>query len=91
MRDNLSFSKLIVLGAFGGRIDQTLASIHVLYKMNTLFQEKCRENEIILMDDYSMMIFLEEGENVIKPSVKYESKKGCGIIPIGTRVEKIQT
>lgn len=68
MQDNFSYSKLIILGAFGGRIDQTLASIHVLYKMNTLFKEKCRENEIILMDDYSMMIFLEEGHNIIRLS-----------------------
>ena len=63
MQDNLSYSKLIILGAFGGRIDQTLSSIHILYKMNFLFQEKCRENEIILMDDFSMMIYLEPGIN----------------------------
>jgi thiamine pyrophosphokinase len=37
MRDNSSYTKLIILGAFGGRIDQTLASIHVLYKMNSYF------------------------------------------------------
>lgn len=89
MSDNFSYSKVIVLGAFGGRIDQTLTSIHVLYKMNSLFQEKCRENEIILMDDYSMMIFLEAGENKIIPSKRYEAKKGCGIIPLGSKVEKI--
>ena len=59
--------------------------------MNSLFNEKCRENEIIMMDDFSMMIFLEGGENIIKPSKKYESKKGCGIIPVGEKVEKIQT
>lgn len=72
--DNCGYSRLIVLGAFGGRIDQTLNSIHILYKMNTQFSEKCRENEIILMDDFSIMIFLEAGYNIIRPSVKYESK-----------------
>lgn len=82
MRDNFSYTKLIVLGAFGGRIDQTLSSIHILYKMNIFFTEKCRENEIILMDDCSMMIFLEAGDNLIRPSLKYESKIGCGLIPI---------
>jgi len=91
MQDNFFFSKLIVLGAFGGRIDQTLSSIHILYKMNLKFQEKCRENEIILMDDFSMMIFLEAGINEIKISQKYESKKGCGLIPIGGKVSKIIT
>jgi len=89
MQDNHSYSKLIVLGAFGGRIDQTLSSIHILYKMNNLFQEKCRENEIILMDDYSMMIFLEAGINLVRPSQKYESLKGCGLIPIGNKVKTV--
>jgi hypothetical protein len=37
------------------------------------------------------MIFLEAGENKIIPSKKYESKKGCGIIPLGGKVERIQT
>lgn len=89
MQDNFSYSKLIVLGAFGGRIDQTLSSIHMLYKMNYLFQEKCRENEIILMDDFSMMLFLEPGQNIIRISKKYESSKGCGLIPIGHKVNFI--
>jgi thiamine pyrophosphokinase len=91
MQDNYSNSKVIILGAFGGRIDQTLASIHVLYKMYSFFPEKCRENEIILMDDYSLMIFLEPGLNIIKHSLKYESKEGCGLIPIGHKVDKIAT
>lgn len=57
--------------------------------MNFLFSEKCRENEIILMDDYSMMTFLEPGINQIRLSKKYESKKGCGLIPIGNKVTKV--
>jgi thiamine pyrophosphokinase len=68
MRDNFSYSKVIALGAFGGRIDYTLSAIHVLYKMNSFFQEKCRENEIILIDEHSIMTFLEAGENLIRPS-----------------------
>ena len=91
MQDNCSYTKLIILGAFGGRIDQTLASIHILYKMNSFFKEKCRENEIILMDDYSLMIFLEAGENIVRCSERYESLEGCGLIPIGEKVETIQT
>ena len=85
MQDNYTFSKLVILGAFGGRIDQTLAAIHVLAKMNTLFEEKCRENEIVLMDEFSLMIFLQPGDNLIKHSNKYESKTGIGLIPIGQK------
>jgi thiamine pyrophosphokinase len=36
-QDNIVYAKLIVLGSFGGRIDQTLNSIHVLSKMNQNF------------------------------------------------------
>ena len=43
------------------------------------------------MDDYSLMIFLEAGDNFIKPSIKYESKSGCGLIPIGNKVTKLIT
>lgn len=38
-----------------------------------------------------MMIYLEPGENIIRTSEKFESKKNCGLIPIGSKVEKIQT
>lgn len=41
------------------------------------------------MDRYSIMIFLEGGENIIKPSRVYESKKGVGLIPLGDKVESI--
>jgi len=41
------------------------------------------------MDEYSLMTYLEPGENIIILSKKYESQKGCGIIPIGGKVEKI--
>ena len=35
------------------------------------------------------MIYLEAGENIIRFSSKYESRRGCGLIPIGDKVEKI--
>jgi hypothetical protein len=41
------------------------------------------------MDDCSMMLFLEAGTNTIRCSERYESKKGCGLIPIGERVKSI--
>ena len=43
------------------------------------------------MDDYSMMMFLEAGENVVRCSQRYESYDGCGLIPIGEKVESIRT
>jgi len=89
--DNYFYAKLIALGAFGGRIDQTLNSIHILYKMHTTFPEKCREIEIILMDENSMMIFLEAGVNIIHPSKTYETQGGCGIISLHGKCSLIET
>ena len=43
------------------------------------------------MDENSLMVYLEAGENIIKRSKKYESTKGVGLIPLGDKVEKIQT
>ena len=84
--DNASYSKIIIYGAFGGRIDHTLAAIHTLCKLNSTFEAKCRDNEIILMDEFSLMLYLEAGDHMIYPSQKYEGHLGVGLVPIGCEV-----
>lgn len=59
--------------------------------MHASYPERARFNELILMDENNMVIYLEAGENIIRPSKKYESSKGVGLIPIGNKVEKIKT
>ena len=75
-------TRIIALGAFGGRMDQTLNSIHVLSKMYKSYPEKARENEILLMDEYSLITYLEPGLHEIIPSLKYQAKQRCGLLPI---------
>jgi len=91
MRDNVGSSRVLVMGAFGGRIDHTLASISLLFKMNLNFPEKCRENELLLLDSYSLMQYLDAGQNLIKPSQRYERREGVGLIPITEKCEQIRT
>ena len=68
------------MGAFGGRMDQTLAAIHVLTKYSYL--SKNHDNLLALMDKNSIMLMLKQGENYITISKKLIAPKGCGFFPI---------
>lgn len=47
--------------------------------------------ELILMDDYSLGMMLEPGETRVYPSADFESRVGCGLIPIGIEKCKVAT
>jgi thiamine pyrophosphokinase len=74
--------KIIVYGAFGGRIDQTLSSIHVLFKNPQL--------DIMLVDKYSIMTLINVGKTIVRPSI-HEERKGCGLIPVDGKVDQVKT
>ena len=77
----------MVYGAFGGRIDQTVSVIFSLAKHNL----NCDKDEMILMDTYSLMIYLAPGDHVIIPSGLIESKVGCGFYPICAKSSMVAT
>ena len=81
----------MIMGAFGGRLDQSLNSIHLLYKMNAKFSDALKETDIIMMSPNGMIRYLRPGENVITLSKTYDDKKGCGFFPIAQKVDHIQT
>jgi thiamine pyrophosphokinase len=81
--------RVFAMGAFGGRMDQSLAAIHVLAKYShELEKQNVRIN---LMDKNSIMLLLKAGNNQIKISNSLIQQKGCGFFPISERVELIQT
>jgi hypothetical protein len=43
------------------------------------------------MDENSLMMYLEPGENHVLISLKYESRTGCGLIPLGCKCDKVET
>lgn len=59
-RGNSDFA-VFAMGAFGGRMDQTLANIHVLYKYTN--DDTNDERLFALMDKDSFMIVLKKGIN----------------------------
>jgi len=88
---SLPASKLIVMGAFGGRLDHTLSTIHVLMKVSLKYPKKCLDTQILLIDLHSLMLYVGPGETKIFPSTRYESAKGCGLIPLGGRANHVRT
>ncbi|CAB9501243.1 Thiamin pyrophosphokinase 1 [Seminavis robusta] len=91
------YTRIIIYGAFGGRFDQEMASIQALYKWGPQFQ-----NRLVLIDDNTSAVLLPAGvKNEIRMP-RYGDQTGkqqkdlgegptCGLIPIGTKCEKIVT
>ncbi|CAI2377737.1 unnamed protein product [Moneuplotes crassus] len=84
-------NKVIVLFPFGGRIDQTLSSMHVLSRYLTVDAELKDNAEIILLDQNSVTQYLAAGEHEIRISKNLESKIGVGLIPLSGKCENIKT
>jgi thiamine pyrophosphokinase len=75
--------KILVLGAFGGRIDHTLSAMHVMYKIQIELHQKNANDHIILMDQFSKMICLMPGVQYdIQLNPKIDLVEGVGLIPI---------
>ena len=78
---------VIVLGAFGGRIDHTLSAIQILHKFSKIKQEQL----IVLMDEHSKMVYLHPH---IKHSIRLsalDNDAGIGLIPIPGNECKLET
>lgn len=74
-----------VFGAFGGRLDQEMASINALYRWRGKF------GRLILYTEETSALLLPEGvENQIIINEELEGPT-CGLIPIGMRCESCTT
>jgi len=69
--------KIVIYGAFGGRVDQMFSAIGTLTRL-----QPTTEVEVILMDSWSTMVLLLPGKHAIFPSQTLESKISCGFYPI---------
>ncbi|KAI9498320.1 thiamine pyrophosphokinase [Zychaea mexicana] len=68
---------IVALPALGGRFDQTMQSINVLYSM---MHEV--ERRTILVSDESLTVLMDKGTHHIHCQPEYEGPT-CGLIPIG--------
>lgn len=74
---------VVAFGAFGGRLDQTMANLNMLYAF-------CRFERFVLLCEASLAFLLPPGKNVIAPNRRLESGS-CGLIPLGGRCDRVTT
>ena len=74
---------VIILGAFGGRFDQEVASIHALYKWRTAF------DRVVLVGGGNVACLLDPGTHRLDP-VGAEGPV-CALLPVGGPVRSITT
>ncbi|KAI7862515.1 thiamine pyrophosphokinase 1-like protein [Spinellus fusiger] len=68
---------LVVLSGLGGRFDQTMATINMLYYIKNKLQ--C---QTVLVSDENITILLDQGTHTIQCS-DLEAGPTCGLIPVG--------
>ncbi|KAI8340281.1 thiamine pyrophosphokinase 1-like protein [Chlamydoabsidia padenii] len=68
---------IVAMPALGGRFDQTIASINMLYYMKDQIERK-----VILLSDENMTMLLDKGTHHIECLPDLEGPN-CGIMPIG--------
>lgn len=77
---------VIVLGSFGGRLDQIFANIETLFTAKTIIPEI----PVYLYSQESMACLLSQGKHIIHTSSPYRDN-WCGLIPIGSSCECVTT
>ena len=79
-----SSKRVLVHGAFGGRIDHTMNAVHILHKFYLRGHFKAeRQDELLLFDEYSKMMYVQPNlQYSIKLSSELDRRDGIGIIPI---------
>lgn len=77
---------LLVLGAFGGRLDQIFANIETLFQSKTILPGV----PVYLYSPESMACLLSEGRHVIHTLSPYRDK-WCGLIPVGSSCDCVTT
>ena len=83
--DLLKNHTVIILGAYGGRFDQEIASFHSLYKWKGIFHQI-----VLLCNSCSSFLLESDCKHIIHPIVGLEGPT-CGLIPLAGKVNHIKT
>ncbi|XP_030829126.1 thiamin pyrophosphokinase 1-like [Strongylocentrotus purpuratus] len=84
-KKSLAVDSIVVFGAFGGRIDQTIANINTLFLASAV-----TDLPVYLLGDDSLACLLLPGRHRIKVDTGLEAE-WCGLIPIGTECKRAST
>mmetsp|Transcript_11592 Transcript_11592/g.18858 ORF Transcript_11592/g.18858 Transcript_11592/m.18858 type:complete len:246 (-) Transcript_11592:333-1070(-) len=76
--------QVVVLGAFGGRLDQEMANLNMLYIW------KDRLDKLVLASQHSTARLLDAGHHKIIPNRAVETGT-CGLIPLGVECTDVTT
>lgn len=79
------FDQIVVVNAFGKRLDQTMANIETLFLI-----AKITDKPVYLMSEDSMACLLLPGKHAIHVNTSFEGD-WCGLIPIGAKCTHITT
>ncbi|KAJ1619350.1 thiamine pyrophosphokinase [Pavlovales sp. CCMP2436] len=74
---------VVVLGAFGGRLDQEMANLNMLFRWQSF-------GKLLFMSDDSTAMLLPPGEHEIHPNLEVESTT-CGLVPLGGPCAQVRT
>lgn len=78
-------ARALVSQAFGGRLDQQMANLNMLFRS----EYTCFEQFVLLSDD-SLALLLLPGAHTIEPNLEVEDGT-CGLVPLGGRCENVVT
>jgi len=74
---------VVAYGAFGGRLDQQMANLNMVYSYDCF-------HDFFLVSERSLAFLLRPGTHVIEPNRQAEDGT-CGLIPLGGRCEGVRT
>ena len=76
---------VVVFGAFGGRFDQQIASLHALYEYSAVF------DRMVLIGDGNCATLLTPGVDHSIELVSGVEGPGCALLPVGNRCDSVST
>jgi thiamine pyrophosphokinase len=74
---------VVALGAFGGRLDHTMANLNMLHRYQCF-------SSFVLLSAESVAVLLPPGRNVVHVDTTAEDGT-CGLIPLGGRCDRVRT
>ena len=84
---------VLVIGAFGGRLDHTLKNISTLKKYTEMNESLLLNGtyDMLFMDQHSTLLYLPAGENHISLSHTFDSDSGCGLFSFEEKKVDVET
>lgn len=84
-------SNLLVLGAFGGRLDHSFQNLNLLMKYTDVLDKKFENFNLYMLNDAGCAVIIKPGRTRYVRSKHLESHKGVGLFPLGGACKSIKT